>query len=125
VIPLISEQTASAGLDWLVVQSEYGALRANVNANYRGKALGGGATLRVHPMEDDPSYIPGYTLVDARLAWEGMDVGPGTLGIAVWGANLTDRDSALFALNLASSLGIGVTRFITPRTYGVDLSYRF
>ena len=125
VIPLISEETASAGVDFLVLQSGYGALRANVNANYRGKALGGGATLKVHPMEDDPSYIPGYTLVDARLAWEGMDVGPGTLAFGVWGSNLTDRDSALFALNLASSLGIGVTRFITPRTYGVDLSYRF
>jgi iron complex outermembrane receptor protein len=125
VIPLISRNTASAGLDWLLIDSDAGGLRANVNANYRGKALGGGATLKVHPMEQDPSYIKSYTLIDARLAWESMAVGPGTLELAVWGSNLTDRDSALFALNLASSLGIGVTRFHTPRTYGLDVSYRF
>jgi len=125
VIPLISEETASAGLDWVLLESELGALRANVNANYRGKALGGGATLKVHPMEADPSFIESYTLIDARLAWENVTVGPGTLELAVWGSNLTDEDSALFALNLASSLGIGVTRFLTPRTYGLDVSYRF
>ena len=125
VIPLISQETASAGLDWVLLESELGALRANVNANYRGKALGGGATLKVHPMEADPSFIESYTLIDARLAWENVAVGPGTLELAVWGSNLTDEDSALFALNLASSLGIGVTRFLTPRTYGLDVSYRF
>jgi len=125
VIPLISQETASAGLDWVLLESELGALRANVNANYRGKALGGGATLKVHPMEADPSFIESYTLIDARLAWENVAVGPGTLEVAVWGSNLTDEDSALFALNLASSLGIGVTRFLTPRTYGLDVSYRF
>ena len=85
------------GLDWLLIDSDAGGLRANVNANYRGKALGGGATLKVHPMEQDPSYIKSYTLIDARLAWESMAVGPGTLELAMWGSNLTDRDSALFA----------------------------
>ena len=125
VIPLISNDTLSAGVDYLVFSTDLGGLRAHVDAYYRGKSLGGGATLKVHPMEDDPSYIRAYTLVNARLAWEEIPVGPGKFEVALWGENLTDRDSAQFALNLASSLGIGVTRFLTPRTYGVDVSYRF
>jgi iron complex outermembrane receptor protein len=125
VIPLISKNTLSAGVDYLILSTDNGGLRAHVDAYYRGEAIGGGATLKVHPMEDDPSYIRDYTLVNARLAWEEVPIGPGRFEIALWGENLTDRDSAQFALNLASSLGIGVTRFLTPRTYGVDLSYRF
>jgi iron complex outermembrane receptor protein len=125
VIPLISKNTLSAGVDYLILSTDNGGLRAHVDAYHRGEALGGGATLKVHPMEDDPSYIRSYTMVNARLAWEEVPLGPGRFEIALWGENLTDRDSAQFALNLASSLGIGVTRFLTPRTYGVDLSYRF
>jgi iron complex outermembrane receptor protein len=112
-------------VDYLVFKTDRGGLRAHVDAYYRGDALGGGATLKVHPTESDPSLIPSYTLVNARVAWEEFPLGPGKLEIALWGENLTDRDSAQFALNLASSLGIGVTRFLTPRTYGVDVSYRF
>jgi iron complex outermembrane receptor protein len=125
VIPLISKDAVSAGVDYLVFKTDRGGLRAHVDAYYRGDALGGGATLKVHPTESDPSFIPSYTLVNARVAWEEFPLGPGKLEIALWGENLTDRDSAQFALNLASSLGIGVTRFLTPRTYGVDVSYRF
>ena len=124
--PVLSPKyTFSVGLDYTFVETEYGNGRLNVDASWRDSTIGGGATIPTFPLKDDASYIPSYTLVDARLVWEEIPLKNGSMQVALWGKNLLDEDTAQFAVNLASSLGIGVTRFLTPRTYGLEFSYRY
>lgn len=126
VIPLITRNSGAASLDYRALTLSGGAkVRLHVDANYHGKSIGGGQTLKVRPMEADPSFIPSYTLINARLSLQELKIGPGQGEIGLWGQNLSDRDTAQFAVNLADSLGIATARFLTPRTYGFDFRYQF
>ena len=61
-----------------------------------------------------------YTLVNARLALSDIAIGHSghSFTIALWGRNLTDEEYIVFALPDAQAFG-------TPRTAGIDISYRF
>ena len=124
-IGLISKNSYSAAIDYRFLTLPLGNLRLNVDANYKGDARGGGQTLVTHPIEADPSYIKAYTLVNARLMWADIPLGGGTFETALWGKNLLDEDTAQFATDLRGSLDIVTTRFLTPRTYGIDFTYRY
>lgn len=64
--------------------------------------------------EEDP-----YGLLDARIA-----LGPANASwqAALWGKNLTDE---LYRVNIIPFFGEEASQFGAPRTYGVDLSYKF
>ena len=62
-----------------------------------------------------------YTIVDARAAYEAAG---GMWSAALWGRNLTDRRYYTGGFDL-SALGVAVAYLNVPRTYGVDLRYRF
>lgn len=124
-IPLISKNAYTAAVDYRIAALPLGDLRLNLDANYKSAAGGGGQTLVTHPMADDPSYIHAYTLVNGRFIWGNVPVGQGTFEASVWGRNLTNEDTAQFATNLNGSLDIATTRFLTPRTYGIDFNYKY
>lgn len=62
---------------------------------------------------------PSYGLLDARVA-----IGPknGKWSVAIWGKNLTDK---LYRTNVIQFSGDEVSQFGQPRTYGLDLTFRF
>jgi len=60
-----------------------------------------------------------YTLVDARAAFE-----KGLWSVAIWGKNLTDKRYIAGGFDIAG-LGIADAYLNVPRTYGVDVRYRF
>ena len=68
---------------------------------------------------DNIAMEPSYGLLDARvaLAPEGAP-----WAVAVWGKNITDE---LYRTNIISFFGEEVSQFGVPRTYGVDLSWKF
>lgn len=104
-----------------------GTLNANVNAAYRSN---------VQLDEFDVLGLQkGYALVNARI---GLDNIKGTgFGVAVWGKNLTDHYYKVGVISLMSNgpvingvnpgggVGYGAGIFGEPRTYGLEMSYRF
>ncbi|ARR56583.1 ligand-gated channel protein [Rhizorhabdus wittichii DC-6] len=59
----------------------------------------------------------GYTLIDARIGYE-----VGDLMIALWGKNLTKQDYRTYARVFG---GLDQAVWGEPRTYGVEMRYRF
>jgi iron complex outermembrane recepter protein len=87
-------------------------LVASASANYRS---------RMFLTSNNTEVSPDVTLVTARFGIA-SDAG---WGVHLWGANLTDetRITAVTAGKLGST--VGSTRLNSPRTYGVELSYKF
>jgi iron complex outermembrane recepter protein len=125
VAVLSPRNSFTLGLDYRFLKTSVGNFRVHADAGWRGDEIGGGATIPIFPLQKDPSFIPAYALLDARVVWEEIPVSVGTLEFAVWGKNLLDEKTAQFAVNLASSLGIGSTRFLTPPTFGFEMSYHY
>lgn len=83
--------------------------------------------------ENDPGYLPEYEVIEnfgddrkilnARIAWRSQD---DRYGIALWGQNLLDnRYTSIPGGLAASSLAAPTVSLSEPRTYGIDLEYRF
>jgi iron complex outermembrane receptor protein len=95
---------------------------ARVQGNYQ-------SSMRVHANENIetivPLYtetIPGYWLINARVALERIKLGGFDGTLAVWGKNITNNRSMSFGFN---QVGIASGTFIEPRRYGVDLTVEF
>ena len=72
------------------------------------------------PLSDANSYfLDSYGLLDASLSWTSLD---DHYRVAVWGKNLTDE---LYATTGATSNFFTTIYQSLPRTYGVELEYRF
>ncbi len=67
--------------------------------------------------------LPGYTLVNGRLSWNGI-MGSQFSG-AIYGENLFDREYFVGGMQLAVALGQNGAVVGKPRTYGVELSFKF
>jgi iron complex outermembrane receptor protein len=68
-------------------------------------------------------YQGGFGLVDARIGWKSV-VGS-NVDISVYGKNLTDKAYALERQDQTNFLGFLGTLYNDPRTYGVQVKYRF
>ena len=68
---------------------------------------------------DNIAREPSYGLLDARIALAPPDA---KWAVALWGKNLTDE---LYRINIISFFGEEVSQFGLPRTYGIDLSWKF
>lgn len=73
---------------------------------------------------NDPDYfLPSRSLVNARIGYRPQG---DNWGIALWGRNLTDDDSLVYAAYRSAFGSAGhVGMYQQPRTYGVTLDYRF
>jgi len=100
---------------------------ASVTANGHADVAGGKLdlmaslyyTTKVYFTFDHRIQQPGYATVDARAAWTPANSG---LTVSVYGKNLTDKVTlgGTFVTEVAD--GVSYTQ---PRTYGVQLDYRF
>ncbi len=70
-----------------------------------------------------------YDLFNARLSYADIAMGDGALTISLWGRNLTDEEYKIGGYEFDISgfgLGrVGANQWGEPRTYGLDVSYRF
>jgi iron complex outermembrane recepter protein len=67
--------------------------------------------------------LPSYELFHARLGWSEI-LGSG-FSAAVFGKNLTDEEYFVGGMTLAAALGHNAAAVGEPRTYGLELSYKF
>ncbi|TCM15013.1 iron complex outermembrane receptor protein [Novosphingobium sp. PhB165] len=67
--------------------------------------------------------LPGYVLVNARLDWNGI-MGS-DFSAALFAKNLTDKAYFVGGMTLAAALGHNAAAVGEPRTYGLEISYKF
>lgn len=73
-------------------------------------------------MSGDARYVVGdYGLLNARLGLSEIRLGAGELRVALWGRNLADEEYYVTHFNA----GLPSAYFGDPRSYGIDLSYRY
>lgn len=67
--------------------------------------------------------LPGYALVNARLDWSG--IGGSDFSAALFAKNLTDKAYFVGGMTLAAALGHNAAAVGEPRTYGIELSFKY
>lgn len=67
--------------------------------------------------------LPSYHIVNARLSWN--NVMKSQFSAALFGKNLTDEEYFVGGMPLGASLGHNAAAVGEPRTYGVEVAYRF
>jgi iron complex outermembrane recepter protein len=67
--------------------------------------------------------LPGYELINARLNWS--DIFGSKFSAALFGKNLSDETYFVGGMTLASALGHNAAAVGEPRTYGLEMSYRY
>jgi len=101
------------------IPTSWGSLNAHVDANYQGDQF-------YSAYNDFPTFEEigqdAYWLVNSRLSAAVGD--EGNLTISAWVKNLADEEYDVYAINLQA---LGFDYFLTgaPRTYGLEVGYRF
>lgn len=95
-----------------------GAIVANAGYTYQSKVSFQDANLG-----SALAFQKGYSLVDARLGWNRIAGTAIDAGLFV--KNLTNEEYAVERQDLVSAFGFAGTIYNDPRTYGVEISYRF
>ena len=105
------ETQLMAGVDWTTGAGQLAdALKFSLTYSWQSDMLW--AT-------DNIAKEKSYGLLDARIALAPQDA---PWAVAVYGKNVTDE---LYRVNIISFFGEEVSQFGAPRTYGVDVSYKF
>lgn len=111
-LPMAPDLNFNVTIDWMVYESDTGSLNLNVNGNFQDDTL----------YFISRGFADSYSLVNARLTYTANDA---NWSASLWGRNLADEEYATSFYNGLVDFGI-VNAFIgPPRTYGVELSYRF
>jgi len=59
------------------------------------------------------------------LSWiRPMDNG-GALNVSLWGRNITDEEYRTFSFNFGPALGLNLSQWGSPSTFGMDVRYQF
>jgi iron complex outermembrane receptor protein len=105
------ETQLTGGVDWTFGVGQLGeALNFRVNYTWQSDMFW--AT-------DNVADEDAYGLLDVRVA---LAPPASPWAVALWGKNVTDE---LYRVNIIPFFGEEVSQFGTPRTYGVDFSYKF
>jgi iron complex outermembrane receptor protein len=120
-LPNAPKNSATATLDWKVAELGIGALNFTVDTSYREESSTGA---RERPGDG----VPSYTLTDFRLSLEGEDwIGQDTtMRITAWVRNAFDEE--YYSDTFGSFAGLHAQKVSTygaPRTYGVDVSFKY
>jgi len=107
--------SASAGIDWRVAQLPAGDLHLQLDGNYYGKQY-------FDAQNTERIAQDGYSVANARLALEDSR---GHYTVGAWVKNLANREYLAYGLNQQSAIGVDYALVGEPRTYGLDLTYRF
>tara|TARA_R110002167_G_scaffold296423_1_gene500856 strand:+ start:1496 stop:3595 length:2100 start_codon:yes stop_codon:yes gene_type:complete len=96
------------------LEIESGEIEWAINANYSDEYFQNVANSPIGATD-------AYTLVNSRISFTNN---AGNISVSLWGKNLTDEQYTTGSL-LIEGLGIGAVYTNLPKSYGVDLTYRF
>ena len=138
-VPFASKWTLSAGGDLTLAKIAAGELVLSGEVAYKSKfwydpfnngprpnavsnaAGSGGGNLYPGPNgETNLVGSKGYALINATLAWNSRNV-----QIRAWGKNITNKHYYPFGYDTAGAFGTVLLTPGTPRTYGMDATFKF
>ena len=64
------------------------------------------------------------TVINTRLSLSNIPLKTGDLTVSLWGNNITDHDYPAYGVNFLA-LGLETEQYGAPRTYGLELRYRY
>ena len=95
-------------------ESSYGEVEWSLNANHSDEYF--------QNVGNSPNgATEAYTLLNTRVSFTNEK---GDISVSLWGKNLTDESYTTGSL-IIDGLGIGAVYTNLPKTYGVDVTYRF
>ena len=130
---LSPDEQINLGINWTMLKTNKGMLDLALNASYQGETFPVASSTGVYNTNSVPTtpvnfeQLPNQerTLVNARLAWSQELEGGSEVTLALWGKNLTDEEYRTFGFNYGPALGLNLTNYGEPRTYGMDLSISY
>ena len=131
---VLPESAATLVLDWDVFEIGKGTVNLQLVGNYQDESVSISTTQAAYTSAQFPTPVPvsfeqrknqSRTLVDARLSWiRPMDNG-GALNVSLWGRNITDEEYRTFSFNFGPDLGLNLSQWGSPSTFGMDVRYQF
>lgn len=127
--PHTPKLTASLGVDWRVLEGNWGKLNLNGDVNHVSAYFTFPYALRTPTASDQNAYntrSKGRTIVNLRAALSDFDLGGVKTEISAWVRNVTKEQSPSNFIDFGPGFG-GITLgyFPDPRTYGVTFGVRF
>ena len=111
--------TANLGAQYEAELGGFGKLIARADWTYRSK-------IYWHPVNPFNDVIAdgGVGLLSARLSISDISLGGAKASLALWGKNLTKEDYLLSGIDFGA-LGFAGVSYGDPRSYGVELGFKF
>lgn len=111
--------SANISIDYELLNNDHGYLSVNLNGNYQDDQW-------YSAYNDKIGYEnirqDAYALYNARMTWFGHNE---DYTIAIWGKNLTETQYDGYAINLQAGFGFDYYQQGAPRTYGLEVTYRY
>ncbi len=114
-----------ANYSWLL--DDYGVVSAQIDGSYQGEVFYSSGT--VATPGDPSSYTRnedvgqgGYSLWNTRLTWRDVN---DQFEVALWAKNIADKEYASYMFELSDLVGSDQVIRGAPRTYGIDLKYKY
>ncbi|RJF93127.1 TonB-dependent receptor [Sphingomonas cavernae] len=127
--PHAPKYTASAGVDWRVVEGDWGRFNLIGDLNFVSSYYTFPYALRVDNPSDQNARntrSPGRTIVNLRGTFADLPIGNVNAELSLWVRNLTKEKAPQNFIDFGPSFGgLTVGYFPDPRTYGVTLGMRF
>jgi iron complex outermembrane receptor protein len=111
--------TANLGAQYETELGGFGKLTARADWSYRSKIY----WHPVNPFNEEVSD-GGVGLLNARLSISDISLGGAKASLALWGKNLTKEDYLLSGIDFGA-LGFAGVSYGDPRSYGVELGFKF
>lgn len=119
-VPLAPENTASLGVQYDFMPSDFGQLSMRLDVSYKDSFV-------FHPFNNQYDSTDSRTLVNARVTMKDIRLGccgDGALRVSLWGRNLTDEEYRQWGIDFGT-LGFAGAVYGEPRTYGIDITYSY
>ena len=126
--PHAPKYTAAVGVDWRVVQGDWGKLNLTSDLNFVSAYYTFPYALAGNPATTQlagNTRSPGRTIVNMRVALSDLKIGGANFELAAWIRNLTSEKAPQNFIDFGPGFGgLTLAYFPDPRTYGVTLGFK-